>query len=142
MRAENIYRKRENAMNLKIGDTITITEEVNEQHTAAVWGSGSLPVYATPAMALLVEKAAVALLEGKLDDGMTSVGTVLNIQHLSATPVGQTVTCKCCLTEIDRKRLCFQAEITDCTGRAGYCTHERFIVDSDKFVQKTHSRFE
>lgn len=139
-----ITRKKEresNAMNLTIGDTISITEEVDEQHIAKVWGSGSLPVYATPAMALLVEKAAVALLDGKLDEGMTSVGTVLNIQHLSATPVGQTVTCKCCLTEIDRKRLCFQAEITDQTGRAGYCTHERFIVDADKFVKKTNARF-
>jgi predicted thioesterase len=129
-------------MNLTIGDSITITEEVDDQRTAAVWGSGSLPVYATPAMCLLVERAAVALLEGKLDEGMTSVGTALNLQHLSATPVGQTITCKCQLVEIDRKRLSFQAEITDKTGRAGYCTHERFIVDADKFVAKTTSRFE
>jgi predicted thioesterase len=93
-------------------------------------------------MCLLVERAAVALLEGKLDEGMTSVGTALNLQHLSATPVGQTISCKCQLVEIDRKRLSFQAEITDKTGRAGYCTHERFIVDAEKFVAKTTSRFE
>ena len=129
-------------MNLTIGDTITITEEINEQRTAAVWGSGSLPVYATPAMALLAEKAAVALLEGKLDEGMTSVGTSLDIQHFSATPVGETVSCHCCLVEIDRKRLCFHIEITDKTGRAGYCIHERFIVNADKFVEKTKSRFQ
>ncbi|MDO4168451.1 MAG: thioesterase family protein [Lachnospiraceae bacterium] len=129
-------------MNLKVGDAFELSEIVDEQKTAEVWGSGSLPVYATPAMALLIEKTAVALLEGKLDEGTTSVGTELNIQHLSATPVGETVTCKCCLVEIDRKRLCFQAEIKDKTGRAGYCTHERFIVDADKFVAKTESRFQ
>lgn len=129
-------------MNLKVGDVLEISEEVSEQKTAKVWGSGSLPVYATPAMTLLVEKTAVALLDGKLDEGMTSVGTSLNIQHLSATPVGQTVVCKCCLVEIDRKRLCFHAEIKDQTGRIGYCIHERFIVDADKFVAKTESRFQ
>ena len=129
-------------MNLSVGDRITLTEEVDQQHTADTWGSGSLPVYATPAMGLLVEKAAVALLDGKLDEGMTTVGTALNIQHLSATPLGQTITCECCLVEIDRTRLAFQVEITDASGRAGYCTHERFIVDSKKFLSKVKARFE
>lgn len=137
-----MQKKEGKIMNLTIGDTITITEEVDQQHCADTWGSGSLPVYATPAMTLLVEKAAVALLEGKLDEGMTTVGTQINVQHLSATPLGRTVTCKCCLVEIDRKRLCFQAEITDATGRAGYCTHERFIVNGDKFLEKAKHRFE
>lgn len=128
-------------MNLKVGDKIELTELVDEQHTAATWGSGSLPVYATPAMGLLVEKAAVALLEGKLDEGMTSVGTKLNIQHLSATPLNQTVTCTCSLIEIDRKRLSFHVEITDANGRAGNCTHERFIVEGKSFLEKVESRF-
>lgn len=129
-------------MNLVIGDSITLTEEVTTENTAAVWGSGSLPVYATPAMALLAEKTAVALLDGKLDEGTTSVGTKLNIKHLSATPVGATVSCTCTLIEIDRKRLSFNIEVMDKTGRAGQCSHERFIVDAEKFVKKTESRFE
>lgn len=129
-------------MKLIVGDTIKLTEKVDQQHTADTWGSGSLPVYATPAMGLLVEKAAVALLDGKLDEGMTTVGTALNIQHLSATPLDETVTCECCLVEIDRKRLSFHVEITDANGRAGYCTHERFIIDGEKFLEKVKSRFQ
>ena len=61
-------------MKIEIGDKITLSEEVTDELTAAHWGSGSLPVYATPAMTLLVERAAVKLLEGKLDEGMTTVG--------------------------------------------------------------------
>lgn len=129
-------------MNLVIGDSITLTEEVTTENTAAVWGSGSLPVYATPAMALLAEKTAVALLEGKLDEGQTSVGTKLNIKHLTATAVGATVSCTCTLIEIDRKRLSFTIEVKDKTGRCGQCSHERFIVDAEKFVAKTNARFE
>jgi fluoroacetyl-CoA thioesterase len=129
-------------MNLTVGDKIILTEDVDQQHTADTWGSGSLPVYATPAMGLLIEKAAVALLEGKLDEGMTTVGTALNIQHISATPIGQQVTCECCLVEIDRKRLAFHVEITDVNGRVGYSTHERFIVNAEQFLSKVESRFE
>ena len=81
-------------MKIEIGDKITLSEEVTDELTAAHWGSGSLPVYATPAMTLLVERAAVKLLEGKLDEGMTTVGTNLNISHVSATPVGCQVTCQ------------------------------------------------
>lgn len=128
-------------MNLIIGDTCTLTQEVTKEITAEVLGSGSLPVYATPAMALLIEKTAVSLLDGKLDKGMTSVGTKLELKHLSATPIGQSVTCTCRLVEIDRKRLVFKAEVTDATGCAGSCKHERFIVDGEKFVEKTKARF-
>lgn len=127
-------------MKIKVGDSIILSEEVVHENTAEVWGSGSLPVYATPAMILLVEKAAVALLADKLDNGLTTVGTKLNISHVSATPIGGTVTCRCTLTEIDRKRLEFHVEVTDQNGRVGIGAHERFIVASEPFMEKTRSK--
>lgn len=127
-------------MKIKVGDSIVLSEEVVHENTAEVWGSGSLPVYATPAMILLVEKAAVALLADKLDNGLTTVGTKLNISHVSATPIGGTITCRCTLTEIDRKRLEFHVEVTDQNGRVGIGAHERFIVASEPFMEKTRSK--
>jgi len=99
-------------MNIHVGDEIELTEQVVPENTAKEWGSGSLPVYATPAMILLIEKAAVKLLDGKLEEGQTSVGTNLNIAHVSATPVNGTIKCHCSLSEIDRKRLVFHIEVT------------------------------
>ena len=78
-------------MNIHVGDEIELTEEVVPENTAEKWGSGSLPVYATPAMISLIEQSAVNLLAGKLDEGQTTVGTNLNIAHVSATPVGGTI---------------------------------------------------
>ena len=97
-------------------------------------------MYATPAMTLLVERAAVKLLEGKLDEGMTTVGTNLNISHVSATPVGCKVTCQCHLTEINRKKLEFQVEIMDNKGRIGIGTHERYIVAADSFLDNAKQK--
>ena len=127
-------------MKIEIGDKITLSEEVTDDLTAARWGSGSLPVYATPAMTLLVERAAVKLLEGKLDEGMTTVGTNLNISHVSATPVGCKVTCQCHLTEINRRKLEFQVEIMDNKGRIGIGTHERYIVAADSFLDNAKQK--
>ena len=129
-------------MNIQIGDEITLSEEVVPENTARTWGSGSLPVYATPAMCTLIERAAVALLSDKLDEGMTTVGTKLNIAHVSATPVGGKVDCHCTLTEIDRKRLEFHVEVTDAKGRVGIGTHERFIVEAESFMEKAEHKFD
>ena len=129
-------------MNIHVGDEITLSEKVVPENTAKAWRSGSLPVYATPAMVTLVEKAAVKLLEGKLDEGMTSVGTNLNIAHVSATPVGGTIECHCTLTEIDRKRLEIHVEVKDAKGRVGIGTHERFIVAAEPFMEKAEHKFD
>ena len=129
-------------MNIHVGDEIELTEQVVPESTAKEWGSGSLPVYATPAMILLVEKTAVKLLDGKLDEGQTSVGTNLNVAHVSATPVGGTIKCHCTLSEIDRKRLVFHIEVTDNKGRVGIGTHERFIVSGDPFMEKAAKKLE
>ena len=124
-------------MDITTGMKMTLTDTVTMDNAAKTLGSGSLLVYGTPAMLLLVEKTAVALLEGHLDEGMTTVGTNLNVDHVSATPLGAEVE----LTEIDRKRLVFSVEVKDAAGVIGKGTHERFIVQAEKFQQKADGKF-
>ena len=125
-------------MSLNTGMKMIKTETVTVENAAKTLGSGSLLVYGTPAMLLLVEKTAVALLDGHLDEGMTTVGTNLNVDHVSASPIG----CEVTLTEIDRKKLTFAVEVKDPAGVIGKGTHERFIVDAEKFQNKANGKFD
>ena len=118
------------------------TVKVEKDNTAAAVGSGSLPVFATPALAALAEKTACICLEGHLDDGCTSVGTVLNIKHIAPTPVGMEVSCTCTLAEIDGRRLVFNATVYDAVGTVGEVYHERFIVKAKSFTEKANTRGE
>ncbi len=113
------------------------TETVTDEKTAGAVGSGSLSVYATPAMCALMEKTALLSVAGELDEGMTTVGTKLDIVHTSASPLGCTITCESELIEVDRRRLVFNVIAYDNAGEIGRGTHERFIVDSAKFTAKT-----
>ena len=108
--------------------------------TAKAMGSGELPVYATPAMAALIEETAWRSVAPALEPGQGTVGTKLEIAHLAATPLGRRVRCETVLKEIDRRRLVFSAEVWDEAGKIGEGTHERFIVDSERFLAKADAR--
>lgn len=125
---------------LRTGTAKMLTEVVTMDKTAGSLGSGSLAVYGTPAMAALVEKTAVALLDGRLEEGMTSVGTNLNVDHLSPTPVGGKVSCAVTLKEIDGKRLVFRILVEDQAGIIGKGTHERFLVNAESFQAKADAK--
>ena len=118
----------------------TVTEAVSEQNTALSVGSGSLRVYATPAMLALIEKAACKALEGLLAEGETTVGTLLNVKHLAATPVGMQVSATAELIERDGRKFVCSVTASDECGVIGEGTHERFLVFSDKFTDKTYSK--
>ena len=125
---------------LEVGIKLTQTETVNENNNAAKMGSGMLPVYATPAMILLIESTAANAVAPELEEGMTTVGTKLDVEHIAATPLGMKVRCECELVEIDRRRLVFKAEVYDECELIGRGTHERFIVASEKFMAKTNAK--
>lgn len=125
---------------LTIGITKSLTECVIEEKTAKVVGSGSLLVYATPAMIALMEKTSAQLVEPFLTEGEGTVGTSVNIKHISATPVGMSVTCNSELVEIDKKRLVFKVEAFDEKGKIGEGTHERFIINNDRFMERVNSK--
>ena len=113
---------------------------VTEQQTAKYLGSGELAVFATPCMIALMENTAYKSVQPFLDPGQGTVGTLLNVKHLAATPVGMKVRCETRLIEIDRKRLVFEVKAFDACGLIGEGTHERFIIDNQKFMQKANGK--
>ena len=110
------------------------------ENTAAALGSGLLEVFATPAMIALMENTACSSVAGELGEGEGTVGTLLNVKHLSATPVGMTVRCESELIEVDRKRLVFDVKAYDDAGLIGEGIHERFIINNEKFMSKTQAK--
>ena len=113
---------------------------VTDACSAKTMGSGTLDVFATPAMIALIEKTAWMSIAPELEPGQGSVGTDLKIQHLAATPLGMTVTARTELIEIDRRRLVFYAEVRDECGVVGKGTHERFLVNDVQFQQKADAK--
>ncbi|MDR1420765.1 MAG: thioesterase family protein [Treponema sp.] len=122
---------------LKPGITAEKTQTVADGNTADSLGSGGLPVFATPAMIALMEMTAVAAVDHLLPEGWATVGTELNVRHLSATPPGMTVRARAELLEIDRRRLVFSVEAFDGAGKIGEGVHGRFIIEKEKFLKKT-----
>ena len=112
--------------------TITVTEAM----TAKAMGSGELPVYATPSMIALMEQAACNAVAACLDEESTSVGTFVNITHDAATGMGKKVTAKATLTAVEGRKLVFEITAADEDKQIGKGTHERFIVNKEKFMAK------
>ena len=123
---------------LKPGVTGEKIDMVTDENTALSCGSGGLAVYATPAMAALMEGACVAALE--LPEGFSTVGTDLDIKHLSATPLGLKVRALGELVSVDNRALCFKVEAFDEAGKIGEGTHKRFIIENEKFMRKALSK--
>lgn len=113
---------------------------VTESNTAEALGSGSLAVLATPAMVALMEKTARLSVAPYLENGQSTVGTLVNVKHLAASPVGMKIHCTTELVEIDRRRLVFHVECSDECGPIGEGVHERFIIDEEKFMAKANAK--
>lgn len=109
---------------------------VEHKDTAAVYGSGALEVFATPAMIALMEKTCLESVSTKVGDGNTTVGIAVNIKHLKASPVGATIRCDAKLIDVDRKRLVFEVQCYEGDTLIGEGVHERFVVESAKFMAK------
>ena len=108
--------------------------------TALAMGSGTLRVFATPAMIALVEGCCAESVEDLLDEGITTVGTKVDIEHISASPVGAGIVCRSVLTAFDGRRLDFAVEVFDNAGLIGKGIHTRFTVKADSFFRKTNSK--
>ena len=114
----------------------TVTDEL----TADAWGSGLVPVLGTPALVALIEEAAVTALEGHLPSGQTSVGVRIDVRHLAATPVGMRVRARADLVAVEGRHLIFQAEAWDEAEKVGEATHERVVVDGDRFMERVEKK--
>jgi fluoroacetyl-CoA thioesterase len=123
-------------MSLEPGVTGEATTVVVRENTAARVGAGGVEVFATPMMIALMEQAAWQSVANDLEPGYVTVGTLVNVRHLAATPPGQRVRATAELIEIDGRRLVFKVEAYDEKQKIGEGQHERYIVNLDRFMKK------
>lgn len=109
---------------------------VIHENTAAVVGSGSLEVFATPMMIALMENAALNTVKPFLAEGEATVGTEISVTHDAPTPIGETVTAEAELIAVDRRKLQFQVQARVGDEIIGKGTHTRFIINEERFLQK------
>jgi len=117
-----------------------ISQNVDKSMLAVNVGSGSLDVLSTPSMAMLMEKASCICIAEYLENDETTVGTEINIKHISATPENMTVTVKSELINLNGREFTFRCEAYDKAGKIGECVHKRFLVYGEKFTEKAKSK--
>ena len=113
---------------------------VTPEMSAARVGSGLVDVFATPMLVALVEQTCYESVLPHLDEGQGTVGTLVNVSHTSATPIGMRVWCDSELVEVDRRRLVFRVKAFDEAGLIGEGTHERFVIDTARFMDKLKAK--
>ena len=118
---------------MNIGDKYTLKHVVRENETAEILGSGGLPVYSTPSMICLMELTAFKYAE---QYGHQTVGTKVNISHLRACRPGTEIVAEAEVLELEGRRILYRVSISDGKGFIGEGTHERFIIDPERFMAK------
>lgn len=113
---------------------------VEQADTAKEVGSGDLLVYATPCMVALMEGAAYESIAPYLAEGESSVGTKMDVTHLSATPVGMSVRAESVVTAVEGRKVTFSITAYDEAGEIGRATHERVVIKTERFLEKTYDK--
>lgn len=113
---------------------------VNGSNTANAVGSGLVPVFSTPSMIALMENAAVRTIQGRLEQGETSVGTHMDITHDAPTPVGVKVWAEAEVTAVEGRRVTFSVAAYDEKGPIGKGVHQRAVIRVDKFLAKANAK--
>jgi len=121
---------------IEVGMQIEAEQQVTPERVARNVGSGSLQVYATPAMVTFVERTCRQLVEPLLPEGQTTVGTRITLEHLAPTPLGASVWIEASVIELDGRRITFSADVRDAVELIGRATHERFIIDEARFLER------
>lgn len=114
--------------------------EVTAENTAEKFGNKGAAVFATPQLVALIELSAINAIRPHLSAGEGSVGTKVDISHLAATPVGMTVRAVATLTEVAGKKLIFTVEAFDDREKVGEGRHERYIIDTAKFLARVAAK--
>lgn len=127
---------------LEPGLTAKVTYKVTENDTAAVVGSGEVKVYGTPRMLALMEEAAYRAVKDCLEEGDTTVGTHLDAVHTAATPVGMDVWATAEVVEVAGKKVVFKVEAFDEKECIGKGSHTRYIVNGERFHEKTAAKLQ
>ena len=127
---------------LSVGIKGNLERTVTEDLTTEALGSGLLPVFATPAAVALAEETAWRSVAGELEEGQGTVGTLMELAHIAATPLGMKVRCETELVEVDRRKLVFTVKIYDEKEKVADGRHERFIIDNAKFLSKAEGKLQ
>ena len=127
-------------MEITVGMKGEVSTGVEREDTAMEVGSGSLLVYSTPCMVALMEGAACEAIDDCLPETKTSVGTELNISHLSATPVGLEVRAEAEVSAVEGSTVTFRVAAFDEAGKIGEGTHKRVIVSTQRFLDKAYDK--
>ena len=125
---------------LTVGMSNSVEAKSTEETTGLEMKSGSLKVLATPMMMCLMEQAAAELVERNLPNDLTSVGIAVNISHKAPTPVGLSVRAEAVITKVDGRKITFEVKAFDGVDEIGSGTHERFIVNKEKFQAKADGK--
>lgn len=127
-------------MEITVGMKGEVSTLAERSDTALEVGSGDLLVYATPCMAAMMEGAACEAIAECLPDSKTSVGTELNIKHISATPVGLEVRAEAEVTAVEGSTVSFKLTAWDEAGVIGEGTHKRVIISRERFLEKVYNK--
>lgn len=127
-------------MELKPGRKGRAETTVTPDNTAQAVGSGLVPVFATPYMIALMENAAVNAVQEALAPDEGTVGTRLDVTHDAATPVGMRVWAEAEVTAVEGRKLTFAVSAFDEAGKIGGGTHERFVIQTDKFLARAQAK--
>ena len=122
---------------LEVGLTDTLEWDVTERLTTP---RGEFRVFSTPSMCMFAEMAAHKLVAPHLKPGQGQVGVTVNIRHMAPTSIGKRVRAEVELTAIDRRRLTFHVQIFDEVEQVGDVTHDRFVVDVDKYNERLRKK--
>jgi len=125
---------------LKAGLTYETKKIVEEADTAAKFGSGNIYLFSTPMMIGIMEKAAMNCVASELEPGQGTVGIHLDVKHMAATPMGMEVRAVAELIEVKGKKLRFKVEAFDEKEKIGEGTHDRFVIESDKFMDRVNGK--
>ena len=121
---------------IEIGTTNEMIWTVEPEHLASAFGSGLVDVLATPVLVGFCEECARLMVDAALEDGQNTVGMSISIDHLAATPPGMKVTVTATLVEVDRRKLRFEIEARDEVELVARATHDRFIIDTERFDER------
>ena len=127
-------------MEITVGMKGEAASLVEREDTASEVGSGSLLVYATPCMVALMEGAACEAIAPAIPEDKSTVGTMLNISHLAATPVGMQVRAEAEVIEVEGNTITFQVSAYDESGKIGEGTHKRVIITTQRFLDKAYAK--
>ena len=112
---------------------------VDDEMTAEKWGNAGVRVLATPTLVGLLEMTCVRAIQDQLDPGWSTVGTHIDLRHLKATPVGDTITLEAEVTSVEGRRVTFNVRAEDSGGTAGEGIHERVLIDLERFLQRVRT---